>query len=158
MKPSSSQNPLFTAPNSSVIPDSSSSPPLMSKPEERSKVEWSWEENKVFENAVAEFGAESELLLPTLALRIPTKTISQLKDHLKALEDDTNMIDSSDFDEILELLKSDAEDNDSSSSQLASSMKRKSEQEAAPTKKSEASRSIPRQQRKPTPWTKTEHE
>ncbi|XP_054816941.1 transcription factor DIVARICATA-like [Prosopis cineraria] len=131
MEPSRSHNSSF-APKSTLIRDSSS--PL-SIPEERSQVQWTWEENKVFENTLAEFGLESELLLPTLALRIPTKSINQFKEHLKALEDDIKMIECSDFDEIMNLGKID---------------------EQAP--KQSNARSIPRERRKGIPWTKTEHE
>lgn len=146
MDPSSSQNPLFTIPNNAMIQDSPKAE------EKRPQVDgWTWEENKIFENALAEFGLKSEILIPNLAFRIPTKSITQLKDHLEDLADDINRIECSEFDEILDLyLKSDSEVNE------ACMMDKNEENEAS--KKCSEVRSVPSQRRRGIPWTKTEHE
>lgn len=63
--------------------------------------EWSFEENKAFENAVAELMSKDtvdspkELLMMVhqIATRIPGKTVRQIKHHLKALSEDIEMIE-----------------------------------------------------------------
>lgn len=58
--------------------------------------QWSFEENKTFEIAVAELSKDfdsPDTLIHQIALRIPEKTVSQIRQHLKALTEDIEMIE-----------------------------------------------------------------
>lgn len=60
--------------------------------------EWSFEENKTFENAIAEwtnkdFGSSEDLMIQQIASKIPGKTVTQIKHHWKALSEDVEMIE-----------------------------------------------------------------
>jgi len=97
---------------------------------------WSFEENKAFENAIAELGNECPTLFQEIALRVPGKSIEQIQMHYAELVRDVEMIENGFFDSELEgfdLPKSE------------------------PNRASNAPR--PRLQRKrATPWTDAEHE
>ncbi|KAK7856107.1 transcription factor DIVARICATA-like [Quercus suber] len=56
--------------------------------------EWSFEENKIFENALAEFDLDCPQLFEKIAIRLPQKTVPQIKKHLEDLSNDIEMIDS----------------------------------------------------------------
>ncbi|KAL7227203.1 hypothetical protein ACSBR1_022138 [Camellia fascicularis] len=47
--------------------------------------EWTFEENKLFENTLAEFNLNSIDSFEKIASRIPGKTIDQIKEHYEAL-------------------------------------------------------------------------
>ncbi|KAL5818937.1 hypothetical protein ACOSQ4_022779 [Xanthoceras sorbifolium] len=59
---------------------------------------WTWEENKVFENALAELDHGSPYLFELIALRVPAKTTSQIQKHyndlIEDLIEDLRMIES----------------------------------------------------------------
>ncbi|KAF7129762.1 hypothetical protein RHSIM_Rhsim10G0191800 [Rhododendron simsii] len=57
-------------------------------------MEWTFEENKVFENAIAEFNLDSPDIFQKIAFRIPGKTIGQIIEHYEALVEDVEMIES----------------------------------------------------------------
>lgn len=57
-------------------------------------MEWTFEENKVFENAIAEFNLDSPDIFQKIAFRIPGKTIGQVIEHYEALVEDVEMIES----------------------------------------------------------------
>ncbi|TXG66734.1 hypothetical protein EZV62_008009 [Acer yangbiense] len=56
--------------------------------------EWSWEENKVFENALTELDHDSSNLFDHIVLRVPGKTPSQVQKHYNNLIEDVQMIES----------------------------------------------------------------
>ncbi|KAH7849874.1 hypothetical protein Vadar_024235 [Vaccinium darrowii] len=56
-------------------------------------MEWTFEENKLFENAIAEFDHNSSDIFRKIASRVPGKTIDQIMEHCKALVDDVDMIE-----------------------------------------------------------------
>ncbi|KAF3440898.1 hypothetical protein FNV43_RR19184 [Rhamnella rubrinervis] len=61
--------------------------------------EWSFEENKRFENEIAEwmsrdYGCSEEvMMIQQIASKIPGKTVAQITHHLKALSEDIEMIE-----------------------------------------------------------------
>ncbi|KAA8547612.1 hypothetical protein F0562_004041 [Nyssa sinensis] len=56
--------------------------------------EWTFEENKLFENALAEFDHSSPAFFQNVASRVPWKSIDQIKNHYEALVEDIEMIES----------------------------------------------------------------
>ncbi|KAH7849648.1 hypothetical protein Vadar_020930 [Vaccinium darrowii] len=56
-------------------------------------MEWTFEENKLFEHAIAEFDHDSSDMFRKIASRVPGKTIDQIIEHYKALVDDVDMIE-----------------------------------------------------------------
>ncbi|KAK6918765.1 SANT/Myb domain [Dillenia turbinata] len=56
--------------------------------------EWTFEENKLFENAIAEFDIMSPDFFQKIALRLPGKTVEQIRKHFEALVADVKMISS----------------------------------------------------------------
>ncbi|KAH7566156.1 hypothetical protein JRO89_XS08G0107600 [Xanthoceras sorbifolium] len=58
------------------------------------QTEWTWEENKAFENAIAELDPSSPYLFELIALRVPGKTISQIQKHYNELIADLHIINS----------------------------------------------------------------
>ncbi|KAK2968806.1 hypothetical protein RJ640_028199 [Escallonia rubra] len=59
------------------------------------EAEWSFEENKLFENAIAECGeANSPGYFEKIASRVPGKTIYEVIKHYEALVEDVEMIES----------------------------------------------------------------
>ncbi|KAA8532092.1 hypothetical protein F0562_006766 [Nyssa sinensis] len=57
-------------------------------------IKWTFEENKLFENALAELNLETPDLLEKITSRVPGKTVEQIKEHYEALVDDIKMIES----------------------------------------------------------------
>lgn len=57
------------------------------------KTEWTREENTKFENALAELDLESPHLFELIALRVPGKSLSQIKEHYNALVEDIQLIE-----------------------------------------------------------------
>ncbi|XP_021713605.1 transcription factor SRM1-like [Chenopodium quinoa] len=76
---------------------------------------WSFEEDKVFENAIAELGLESQNLVQEIALRMPGKTIEEIQTHIDELMHDVMMIEAGLLDEELDDIYGD----DSSSSSMS---------------------------------------
>ncbi|KAL2905975.1 Transcription factor DIVARICATA [Bienertia sinuspersici] len=62
-------------------------------------MDWTFADNKVFENALAELGLECPNLVQKIALRFPEKSIEQIQEHYDALIRDVEMIESGQFDE-----------------------------------------------------------
>ncbi|KAK6919253.1 SANT/Myb domain [Dillenia turbinata] len=54
--------------------------------------EWTSEENKLFENAIAEYDIFSPDLFQKIALRLPGKTVEQIRRHFKAFAADVKII------------------------------------------------------------------
>ncbi|KAL3651858.1 hypothetical protein CASFOL_004860 [Castilleja foliolosa] len=54
---------------------------------------WTYEENKVFENALAETETASPAFFETVASKIPWKSTEEIKEHYRVLVDDLNMIE-----------------------------------------------------------------
>ncbi|CAO2830723.1 unnamed protein product [Amaranthus hypochondriacus] len=66
-------------------------------------MEWTFAENKAFENGIAELGLNCPNLVQQLALRLPGKTIDQIQMHFDALVKDVEMIEMGEFDKVLEV-------------------------------------------------------
>ncbi|KAK2657689.1 hypothetical protein Ddye_010741, partial [Dipteronia dyeriana] len=58
------------------------------------KIDWSREENKVFENALVVLDHDSSDLFEQIAVRVPGKTPSQIQTHYNDLIEDIQMIES----------------------------------------------------------------
>lgn len=99
--------------------------------------EWNFEENKIFENALAEFDLNCPQLFEKIAIRLPRKTVPQIKEHLEALSNDIEMIDSG-LISVPDFIKT-SETNEKKS---APAVERKSG----------------KKRRKGVPWTSEEHE
>ncbi|KAK3013666.1 hypothetical protein RJ639_008537 [Escallonia herrerae] len=56
--------------------------------------EWTYEENKLFENALAEFDPSSPAFFENVASRVPRKSIEDVIKHYEALVEDIEMIES----------------------------------------------------------------
>ncbi|XP_059670778.1 protein RADIALIS-like 1 [Cornus florida] len=56
--------------------------------------EWTYEENKQFEDALAEFDPTSPFFFENVASKVPWKSIGQIKKHYEALVEDIEMIES----------------------------------------------------------------
>ncbi|KAH7852926.1 hypothetical protein Vadar_031074 [Vaccinium darrowii] len=56
-------------------------------------VDWTFEENKVFENALAEFGLDSPAFFDHVAFKVPSKSMDQIKRHYACLLQDLEMIE-----------------------------------------------------------------
>lgn len=70
---------------------------LLSSPQsemEEKASQWTFEENKLFENALAEIDQNSPAFLENVASRIPWKSMDDVKNHYQALIEDVDMIDS----------------------------------------------------------------
>ncbi|XP_074282832.1 protein RADIALIS-like 4 [Silene latifolia] len=65
-------------------------------------MEWTFEENKAFENGLVELGHDNPNLVKELSLRFPGKTIEQIQNHYDALLRDVEIIESGCFDEKLD--------------------------------------------------------
>ncbi|XP_059626880.1 transcription factor DIVARICATA-like [Cornus florida] len=74
-----------------------SSPPRpqpQPQPQPKHSSDWSFEENKLFENCLAEFNLDSPDLFEKIGLRIPTKTVEDIKKQYEKLVEDVKMIES----------------------------------------------------------------
>ncbi|XP_010274764.1 PREDICTED: transcription factor DIVARICATA-like [Nelumbo nucifera] len=58
---------------------------------------WTWNENKLFENALVEFNLDSPDIFKNIASRVPGKTIEQIKKHYQDLIQDIETIYSGHF-------------------------------------------------------------
>ncbi|KAJ8423339.1 hypothetical protein Cgig2_029733 [Carnegiea gigantea] len=63
---------------------------------------WSFEENKAFENAIAELGNECPTLFQEIALRVPGKSIEQIQMHYAELVRDLEIIENGFLDDALD--------------------------------------------------------
>lgn len=70
---------------------------LLSPHLEMEKSEWTSEENKLFENALADIDPTSPAFFENVASRVPWKSIEEIKIHYQALVDDVEMIESGNF-------------------------------------------------------------
>ncbi|KAL8550002.1 hypothetical protein ACS0TY_008722 [Phlomoides rotata] len=69
---------------------------LLSSPQlatEQNSTEWTIEENKLFENALAEIAPNSPAFLENVASRVPWKSMEDVKNHYQALLDDIETIE-----------------------------------------------------------------
>ncbi|KAJ7950721.1 Transcription factor DIVARICATA like [Quillaja saponaria] len=112
------------------------------------QIDWTRNENKIFENTIAEFGEyDSETLFQNIALRISTKTVSQIKQHYEALLEDIDSIES-DLVPIPDYQDSDDEESEKSTDQLRSGH--------GPNRR--GLQSVRPHRRRGMPWTRKEHE
>ncbi|XP_048503143.1 protein RADIALIS-like 1 [Beta vulgaris subsp. vulgaris] len=111
-------------------------------------MEWTFAENKTFENTLAELGLENPNLVQEIALRLPGKTIEQIQTHYDALVKDVEMIELGHFDETLEKYGGCTTSHIVSHDDPHVSLNSYNPQ-AQPHR-------VPR--RSPTPWTDEEHE
>ncbi|KAJ9560270.1 hypothetical protein OSB04_005430 [Centaurea solstitialis] len=66
---------------------------LVLTPPEVNCIEWTFAENKLFENAIAEIDPSSPNFFETLAFKVPNRSIEEIKVHYQALVEDIEMID-----------------------------------------------------------------
>ncbi|KAL6993337.1 hypothetical protein U1Q18_011453 [Sarracenia purpurea var. burkii] len=71
----------------------SSLTPQFEADHEQPAMEWTFEENKLFENALAEFGLESPVFFDHVASMLPCKSMEQIKRHYDCLIEDVQMIE-----------------------------------------------------------------
>ncbi|KAL6274256.1 hypothetical protein ACE6H2_024948 [Prunus campanulata] len=64
------------------------------QPEKPSDDQWTFDENKRFENALTELNLDAPYLFQKLSTRVPGKTVAQVKKHFEALFEDILMIES----------------------------------------------------------------
>lgn len=70
---------------------------LLSPQPELPHPEWSNEENKLFENALAEFDPSSPDFFESIASKVPWRSVEEIKLHYQALLQDLEMIESGNF-------------------------------------------------------------
>lgn len=58
-----------------------------------SSCEWSWEEDKAFENALATYPEDCSDRWEKIAIDVPGKTIDEIKEHYELLIDDISQIE-----------------------------------------------------------------
>lgn len=87
--------------NSSSQNSSKTSPVKLTEENQKEKEEWTKEENKIFENSLAELDMNCVDFLEQIALRLPGKTTQQIKKHYEALVDDIARIESGEFDSLI---------------------------------------------------------
>ncbi|CAO2814295.1 unnamed protein product [Amaranthus hypochondriacus] len=80
---------------------SKTSPVKLTEENQKEKEEWTKEENKIFENSLAELDFNRVDFFEQIALRLPGKTIDQIKKHYEALVNDIARIDSGEFDSLI---------------------------------------------------------
>lgn len=89
---------------SSSSSKNSSQRALEKQPEQhlkQNKEEWTKEENKIFENSLADLSISRTDLFEQISLRLPGKTTQQIKEHYEALVNDIERIESGEFDHII---------------------------------------------------------
>ncbi len=67
----------------------------LSQPPQLEYTEWNFEENNIFENALAVFDLDCPNLFEKIATRLIGKTVAQIKKHFEALIEDIEVIESS---------------------------------------------------------------
>ena len=105
---------------------------------------WSYEENKMFENVLAELGFASPDLLKKVADRIPGKSYEEVVSHFAALVQDIEMIESAGDDDQFLITMSTPEE-------LGNDQKEGSSRSATPPI------STAQKPRRGVPWTVQEH-
>ncbi|KAK9755785.1 hypothetical protein RND81_01G050500 [Saponaria officinalis] len=103
-------------------------------------MEWTFEENKLFENAIGELGLYNPNIFQNIGFRLPRRTNDQIKEHYDALLRDVKMIELGFYDEKLDDLYETTLNI----------------QEGLTSQVSKVNQRIPR--RRGTPWTQDEHE
>ncbi|KAI4331982.1 hypothetical protein L6164_016925 [Bauhinia variegata] len=144
----------ISPPSNTRIHDLSSN--LYNSRDELTQVVWSWEEDKIFENSLAEFGIDSQLLLPSLALRLQSKSVLEIKKHFKVLVEDIRMIESG----LVEIPNYEDRDYKLKASQaMIEGSQRKTKRSQSKNKACERPEngSTSRNRKKGIPWTKNEH-
>ena len=68
---------------------------------QKEKEEWRKEENKIFENSLAELDMNRVDFFEQIGLRLPGKTTQQIKKHYEALVNDIARIHSGEFDSLI---------------------------------------------------------
>ncbi|VVA10081.1 PREDICTED: mRNAion factor [Prunus dulcis] len=64
------------------------------QPEKPNDDQWTFDENKRFENALTELNLDAPYLFQKIRTRVPEKTVAQVKNHFEALFEDILMIES----------------------------------------------------------------
>ncbi|KAL7255521.1 hypothetical protein ACSBR1_009628 [Camellia fascicularis] len=114
--------------------------------------EWTFEENKLFENALAEFGPDSPAFFEYVASRLPCKSMKEIRRHYDSLLEDVEMIEAGllPIPNYVNTEGSEGENNAESSS--------KNDQEKGSPSTKPARRTCPSHlRRKSVPWTEEEH-
>uniref|UniRef100_A0A803KUP6 Myb-like domain-containing protein n=1 Tax=Chenopodium quinoa TaxID=63459 RepID=A0A803KUP6_CHEQI len=63
--------------------------------------EWTKEENKIFENYLGELDVSENDLFEKISIRLPGKTVEQIKIHYEALVKDIELIELGEFDHLI---------------------------------------------------------
>lgn len=108
---------------------------------------WTAEENKLFENALAEVDPDNPAFIENVASRIPWKSIDEIKIHYQALVEDVEVIQSG----VCPIPKYETDDQDNRDELQVSNEK---ESPSPATKKT----CNGQQRRRGVPWTEDEHQ
>lgn len=117
--------------------------------------EWTFEENKLFESALAEIEPTSPAFLENVASRIPWKSMEDVKNHYQALLDDLEMIESG------KIPLPDYPDLDVDQAAVPMMMQQQDQakkDEGSPSNPDPKTRSNAHQRRRGVPWTEEEHQ
>ncbi|KAI3462281.1 hypothetical protein Pfo_018944 [Paulownia fortunei] len=120
---------------------------LLSPQFEMGKAEWTFEENKLFENALAEIDPGSPAFFENVASRVPWKSIEEIKTHYQALVEDVEMIESGHFP---------VPDYHAVNDQEKQNKMEAKKEEGSPS--NEAKTRNGQQRRRGVPWTEEEHQ
>ncbi|CAK9139369.1 unnamed protein product [Ilex paraguariensis] len=110
--------------------------------------EWTFEENKLFENALAEFDPSSAVFFENVASKVPWKSMDEIKKHYQDLVEDIEMIESG----LVPLPSYNTVDQESKSTNMIKSKNEKGS--SSQTKKLTSHQ----QRRRGVPWTEEEHQ
>uniref|UniRef100_A0A803N0G1 Myb-like domain-containing protein n=1 Tax=Chenopodium quinoa TaxID=63459 RepID=A0A803N0G1_CHEQI len=90
--------------NSSSSSKKSSKRPSKKSPkchQKNNNGEWTKEENQIFENSLGELDVSKNDLFEQIAIRLPGKTVEQIKLHYEALVKDIERIELGEFDHLI---------------------------------------------------------
>ncbi|KAH6797016.1 Duplicated homeodomain-like superfamily protein [Perilla frutescens var. hirtella] len=112
--------------------------------------EWTREENKLFENALAEIDPTSPAFFENIAAKVPWKSIQEIKVHYEALVHDIEMIESGNFP---------VPDYPTMNAVRKEKMEgKKKKNVASPSKEGAAKTKSGQPRRRGVPWTEEEHQ
>ncbi|PIN09892.1 Zuotin [Handroanthus impetiginosus] len=119
---------------------------------ENKSSQWTYEENKVFENCLAEINPASPDFFEKVAAKIPLKSIQQIKNHYQALLEDVEMIESGNFPMPDYSNQDSVDENEKENDQMETK-----KYEGSPSEVTKM-RNNGGQRRRGVPWTEEEHQ
>ncbi|KAK4480014.1 hypothetical protein RD792_013071 [Penstemon davidsonii] len=116
--------------------------------------EWTFEENKSFENALVEFEPGSIAFFENVALKFPWKSMEEIKKHYEALVEDVEMIESGRV-PIPDYKDHDVVEQEKQSIEIHETCKK---EKGSSSSNEVKRRSNVQQRRRGVPWTEEEHQ